>query len=71
MIDPMKKSIVAVIPRLQPASGKDIAPADWAAKQGRELTGQAPEPAGATQAPEPAGDSGDTKNGNEQTPNEK
>jgi hypothetical protein len=71
VIDPMKKSIVAVIPRLQPASGKDIAPADWAAKQGRELTGQAPEPAEATQAPEPAGDSGDTKNGSEQTPNQK
>jgi len=71
VIDPMKKTIVAVIPRQQPASGKDLKPADWAARRGRELTGQAPEPAANAQAPEPAGDSGDKSNGNEQTPNEK
>jgi hypothetical protein len=71
VIDPMKKTIVAIIPRLQPASGKDIAPADWAGKRGRELTGQAPQPAEATQAPQPAGDSGDKSNGNEQTSKEK
>lgn len=71
VIDPMKKTIVAIIPRLQPASDKDIAPADWAGTHGRELTGQAPLPAAAAQAPQPAGDSGDKSNGNEQTPNEK
>ncbi|HTT48603.1 MAG TPA: hypothetical protein VMG39_11455 [Pseudolabrys sp.] len=71
VIDPMKKTIVAVIPRLQPASGKDLKPADWAATRGRELTGQAPQPAAAGQAPEPAGDGGDVKNGTEQTPKEK
>lgn len=71
VIDPMKKTIVAVIPRLQPSAAKDIAPVDWAAKRGRELTGQEPQPASAEQAPEPAGDSGDTKNGNEQTSKEK
>ena len=71
VIDPMKKTIIAIIPRLQPATGKDLAPADWAATRGRELTGQEPQPASSAQAPEPAGDSGDTKNGNEQTSKEK
>ena len=64
VIDPMKKTIVAVIPRRQPASGKDITPGDWASTRGRELTGQAPQPAtGADRPLEPAGDSGDVKNG--------
>ena len=72
VIDPMKKTVVAVIPRRQPASGKELSPTDWAATRGRELTGQAPQPAtGADQPLEPAGDSGDTKNGNEQTSKEK
>jgi hypothetical protein len=71
VIDPMKKTIIAVIPRGQPTSGKDLSPVDWAATRGRELTGQAPQPASSAQAPEPAGDSGDVKNGNEQTFKEK
>jgi hypothetical protein len=66
VIDPMKKTIVAVLPRVSPTTGKDVAPADWAKTKGRELTGQQPEPASST-APghEPAGDSGDKSNGNE------
>lgn len=66
VIDPMKKTIVAVLPRLSPTTGKDVAPADWAKTRGRELTGQQPEPA-SNSAPghEPAGDSGDKSNGNE------
>ena len=72
VIDPMKKSIVAVIPRRQPTSGKDVKPDDWAKTRGRELTGQAPEPTtGQDTSPEPAGDSGDKKNGNEKNANEK
>lgn len=71
VIDPLKKTIIAVLPRASPTSGKDISPGDWAATRGRELTGQAPETADDTQAPEPAGDSGDKKNGTEATPNEK
>ncbi|HEY6023249.1 MAG TPA: hypothetical protein VIV34_03625 [Pseudolabrys sp.] len=71
VIDPMKKTIIAVLPRKSPSSGKDVAPADWAAQRGRELTGQQPESTGSTTAPEPAGDSGDKKNGNEATANEK
>ena len=65
VIDPMNKKIVAVLPRAEPSSGKDVAPADWAAKQGRELTGQAPLPASSDKAAEPAGDSGDKANGAE------
>jgi hypothetical protein len=66
VLDPMKKTIVAVLPRASPTAGKDVAPADWAKTKGRELTGQAPEPASNTQpAHEPAGDSGDKSNGNE------
>jgi len=66
VLDPMKKTIVAVLPRVSPTVGKDVAPADWATTKGRELTGQAPEPASST-APghEPAGDAGDKANGNE------
>ena len=45
VIDPMKKTIIAVMPLKSPTSGKDEAPADWAKTRGRELTGQAPEPA--------------------------
>lgn len=64
VIDPMTKTIVAIIPRRQPATGKGITPGDWAATRGRELTGQAPQPAtGADRPLEPAGDSGDVKNG--------
>jgi len=67
VIDPMKKTIVAVLPRQTPNSGKDLKPADWANTKGRELTGQAPEPeTGAGPAHEPAGDAGDKANGNEQ-----
>ncbi len=66
VLDPMKKTIVAVLPRPSPTTGKDVAPADWAKTKGRELTGQQPEPA-TNSAPghEPAGDSGDKSNGNE------
>ncbi len=68
VIDPMKKTIIAVLPRKDATSGKDLTPADWAATKGRELTGQTPDPAAAedasapsAQAPEPTGDSGDKK----------
>ena len=72
VIDPMKKTIIAILPRQSPTSGKDLPPADWAAKHGRELTGQAPEqPAAKGEAPEPAGDAGDRSNGNEKNANEK
>ena len=72
VIDPMKKTIIAVLPRSAPTSGKDEPPADWAATRGRELTGQAPEPlADKNQAPEPAGDSGDKANGTEKNAKEK
>jgi hypothetical protein len=71
VIDPMKKEIIAVLPRKEPTAGKDLAPPDWAATKGRELTGQAPEPAGSNAAPEPAGDTGDKSNGNEKNANQK
>jgi len=74
VIDPMKKTIIAVLPREQLSTLKDPAPADWAKTRGRELTGQAPEPASKTtndKAPEPAGDSGDKSNGIEGTAKEK
>jgi hypothetical protein len=66
VLDPMKKTIVAVLPRQDATAGKDVAPADWAKTKGRELTGQQPEPESSS-APghEPAGDSGDKANGNE------
>ena len=72
VIDPMKKTIIAILPRQSPTSGKAVSPADWAATRGRELTGQAPEqPAAKDEAPEPAGDSGDRSNGGEKNANEK
>ncbi len=66
VIDPMKKTIVAVIPRKYPAdpNAKPLTAADWAGTRGRALTGQAPPQAsGAPEAHEPAGDSGDVPNG--------
>jgi len=72
VIDPMKKTIIAVLPRKSPTSGKDLAPPDWAKTRGRELTGQAPESgSGSEPAHEPAGDSGDKSNGTEATTNSK
>jgi hypothetical protein len=72
VIDPMKKTIIAILPRQSPTSGKDLPPADWAATHGRELTGQAPDqPAAKNEAPEAAGDAGDRSNGNEHNANEK
>jgi hypothetical protein len=66
VLDPMKKAIIAVLPRKSPGSGKDQPPADWAATRGRELTGQAPESKQqSAPALEPAGDAGDKSNGNE------
>jgi hypothetical protein len=66
VLDPMKKAIIAVLPRKSPSSGKDQPPADWAATRGRELTGQAPESKQqSAPALEPAGDAGDKSNGNE------
>jgi len=70
VIDPMKKTIIAVLPRKTPGI-KDEKPADWAAKRGRELTGQAPESGSTDTSPEPAGDAGDKANGNEKNANEK
>ena len=68
VLDPMKKTIVAIVPLKVPTSGKAEAPVDWAKTRGRELTGQAPEPTTGTEPQhEPAGDSGDKKNGNEAT----
>jgi hypothetical protein len=73
VIDPMNKSIIAILARPSPTSGKDQTPANWAATRGRELTGQAPEPTTGNnnEAPEPAGDSGDKSNGNEKNANDK
>ena len=72
VIDPMKKTIIAILPRRAPTSAKKETPGDWAKTRGRELTGQAPEAtADKDAAPEPAGDSGDTKNGDVQSKNEK
>ena len=74
VLDPMDRAIIAVVPRKFPAdaNAKKESPVDWAKTKGRELTGQAPEPAGAgPQSPEPAGDSGDVKNGNEGNAKEK
>jgi hypothetical protein len=72
VIDPMKKMIIAILPRQSPTSGKDLPLTDWAATRGRELTGQAPkQPFAKDQTPEPAGDSGDKSNGNEKNANEK
>jgi hypothetical protein len=73
VIDPMKKTIVAVIPLKVPTVGKAETPVDWAKTHGRELTGQTPESTttGIEPQHEPAGDSGDKKNGNEATSGEK
>ncbi len=72
VIDPMKKTIIAILPRRSPTTGKAESPTDWAKTRGRELTGQAPEATTGTEPQhEPAGDSGDTKNGNEATTREK
>jgi len=68
---PAPKTIIAVLPRKTPSSGKDVKPDDWDGTKGRELTGQAPESGGADTSPEPAGDSGDKANGNEKNANEK
>ena len=68
VLDPLKKTIVAVIPRKFPTDAKadSKTPADWADTKGRELTGQAPIATGnADHFPEPAGDSGDVANGNQ------
>ncbi len=70
VIDPMKKTIIAVLQRQSPTSGSDMTPTSWAASRGRELTGQAPQSANGASTPEPAGDSGDKKNGTEATPAE-
>ena len=73
VLDPMKKTIIAVLPRKFPADAKATAksPADWADTKGRELTGQPPKAAGnADHFPEPAGDSGDVANGNEKNAQE-
>jgi hypothetical protein len=73
VIDPMKKTIIAVVPLKVPTTGKADTPTDWAKTRGRELTGQAPESTttGIEPLHEPAGDSGDTKNGTEATSREK
>ena len=66
VLDPMHKTIIAVLPRKFPAdaNAKKETPVDWAKTKGRELTGQAPEAPAANAKPlEPAGDSGDVKNG--------
>jgi hypothetical protein len=67
VLDPMKKTIIAVLPRKFPADAKANAktPADWADTKGREMTGQAPQGANKDHFPEPAGDAGDVTNGNE------
>ena len=67
VLDPMKKTIIAVVPRKFPADAKakPETGTDWAKTKGRELTGQAPEPDANAQSPEPAGDSGDVPNGTE------
>ena len=74
VLDPMHRTIIAVVPRKFPAdaNAKPETGTDWAKTKGRELTGQAPETAKAgAQSPEPAGDSGDVKNGNEGNAKEK
>ena len=59
MIDPMDKSIVAVIPRQEPTTGKAETPTDWAKTKGRELTGQQPEPASSSNPGQLAGRQGE------------
>ena len=72
VVDPMKKTIIAILPLKVPTTGKAETSDDWAKTRGRELTGQAPETTtGTAPQSEPAGDSGDKKNGNEATTQEK
>jgi hypothetical protein len=72
VLDPMKKTIVAIIPRASPSTGKAPTSVEWAATRGRELTGQPPEiTGGGAPAMEPAGDSGDKSNGNEHNAKER
>lgn len=74
VLDPMHKTIIAVVPRKFPADAKakPETGTDWAKTKGRELTGQAPETSDpGAQSPEPAGDSGDVSNGNEGNAKEK
>lgn len=67
VIDPMKKTIIAVLPRPDPNLTTPPTGTEWAQTRGRELTGQAPMPAtGTAPALEPAGDSGDKANGSHQ-----
>jgi hypothetical protein len=67
VLDPLKKTIIAVLPRKSPTDAKadSKTPGDWADTKGRELTGQAPNNGNADHFPEPAGDAGDVANGNE------
>lgn len=72
VLDPMKRTIIAVIPRKFPSDAKAQTPADWATRRGRESTGQAPEAADQNALPlQPAGNSGDVKNGNESNARQK
>ena len=72
VVDPMKKTIIALVPLKVPTTGKLETPGDWAGARGRELTGQAPQQQTTPDNPQqPAGDSGDTKNGTEATTREK
>ena len=73
VLDPMKKTIIAVVPRKFPADAKakPESGTDWAKTKGRELTGQAPEPDANAPSSEPAGDSGDVPNGTEGNAKEK
>ena len=74
VLDPMTKTIIAVVPRKFPAAAaaKKETPVDWAKTKGRELTGQQPEQADQNAQPlQPAGDAGDVSNGNESNAREK
>ena len=74
VIDPMAKTIIAVVPRKFPNDPTAKAPTadDWAKTKGRELTGQSPQaPNAAAQPLQPAGDAGDVSNGNESNAKEK
>lgn len=67
VVDPLTKTVVAVIPRKFAAdpNAKPPTPASWAEKHGPGLTGQGTaDDDGASAAPhQPAGDSGDVPNG--------
>jgi hypothetical protein len=68
VIDPMSKSIVAVIPRKYPndANAKSPTPAEWWQSHAQELTGREPQggAADAGQSHEQAGDAAAVGNGN-------